>query len=125
MNQNPVGWFEIYVHDLDRAKRFYETVFAVELNKMDSPVPDVELYGFPSDMNAGGAPGAIVKMSDCSPSGNGTIVYFSCNDCATEASRIESAGGKIQKPKTPIGQYGFMVLAIDTEGNVIGLHSMS
>jgi predicted enzyme related to lactoylglutathione lyase len=24
---NPVGWFEIYVDDMPRAKAFYETVF--------------------------------------------------------------------------------------------------
>lgn len=31
MNHNPVGWFEIYVQDMDRAKRFYELVFQVKL----------------------------------------------------------------------------------------------
>lgn len=87
-------------------------------------MPELELLGFPSDMQAGGASGARVKKSACSPSGNGTIVYFSCEDCSTEASRVESAGGRIQKLRVSIGQYGFMVLAFDTEGNVFGLHSM-
>ena len=27
MNSNPVGWFEIYVQDMNRAKAFYESVF--------------------------------------------------------------------------------------------------
>jgi len=124
MNRNPVGWFEIYVQDIGRANRFYSAVLGVELTKMDSPLSEIELHGFPSDMDAGGASGAIVKKSDCSPSGNGVIVYFSCEDCAVEASRVEAAGGKIQKPKESIGPYGFIALAIDTEGNVFGLHSM-
>ncbi len=34
------------------------------------------------------------------------------------------AGGRIQRDKMSIGQYGFIALAIDTEGNMIGLHSM-
>lgn len=125
MNRNPVGWFEIYVHDMDRAQKFYETVLATELTKLDSPVPDeLELLAFPSDMQAGGASGALVKSAECTPSGNGTLVYFSCEDCATEASRVESAGGSLQKPKMSIGPYGFMALAVDTEGNAFGLHSM-
>ena len=36
-NVNPVVWFEIYVDDLDRAKKFYETVFQLELNEMPMP----------------------------------------------------------------------------------------
>ena len=27
MSANPVGWFEIYVQDINRAKAFYEAVF--------------------------------------------------------------------------------------------------
>ena len=54
---------------------------------------------------------------------SGTIVYFSCTDCGVEASRIEAAGGKVQMPKSPIGQYGFIALGIDTEGNCFGLHN--
>jgi uncharacterized protein len=30
-NVNPVGWFDIYVSNLDRAKKFYETVFNTTL----------------------------------------------------------------------------------------------
>jgi len=36
MRNNPVGWFEIYVDDMPRAKRFYEAVFGVPLTKLDS-----------------------------------------------------------------------------------------
>ncbi|TWU42570.1 hypothetical protein Poly41_08670 [Novipirellula artificiosorum] len=42
---------------------------------------------------------------------------------ATEASRVESAGGKIQKGKVSLAPYGFMVLAVDTESNIFGVHS--
>ena len=126
MNRNPVGWFEIYVQDMHRAKKFYETVFGVELMKLDSPdeVSGIEMQAFPMDMEAGGASGALAKMEGCPSGGMGTLVYFSCDDCATEASRVEGAGGTICKPKMAIGQYGFIVLVTDTEGNMIGLHSM-
>lgn len=75
------------------------------------------------DMTTTGAAGALVKMEDC-PSGGGTLVYFSCADCATEASRVVASGGRVMKPKLSIGEWGFIALIFDTEGNVIGLHSM-
>jgi len=124
MNRNPVGWFEIYVQDMDRAKKFYEEVLRVELMKLESPNPEIEMQAFPMDMEAGGASGALAKMEGCPSGGMGTLVYFSCNDCANEASRVKAAGGHICKPKMPIGQYGFIALVKDTEGNMIGLHSM-
>lgn len=34
------------------------------------------------------------------------------------------AGGRIEREKFSIGEYGFIALAIDTEGNMFGLHSM-
>ena len=57
--------------------------------------------------------------------GNSTIVYFSCADCAVEAARVAPAGGRVQQEKMSIGEYGFIVLAVDTEGNMFGLHSMA
>jgi uncharacterized protein len=124
MNRNPVGWFEIYVQDMDRAKKFYEAVLQVELMKLESPDPEIEMQAFPMNMEAGGASGALAKMEGCPSGGMGTLVYFSCEDCANEASRVEVAGGKVGKPKMSIGQYGFIALVNDTEGNMIGLHSM-
>jgi predicted enzyme related to lactoylglutathione lyase len=51
-------------------------------------------------------------------------VYFMSDDCAVEARRVEQAGGRIERDKQSIGEYGFIVLAVDTEGNMFGLHSM-
>lgn len=124
MQPNPVVWFEIYVQDLQRAKRFYEAVFQVKLEKLDSPAPDVEMLSFPMQQNAAGAAGALCKMPGYTP-GAGTIIYFACTDCAVEESRVAKAGGRVEKPKMSIGQYGAISLVIDTEGNMIGLHSMS
>jgi predicted enzyme related to lactoylglutathione lyase len=51
-------------------------------------------------------------------------VYFRCDDCAVEAKRAAASGGRVMKDKFGIGQYGFIALAFDTEGNLFGLHSM-
>ena len=122
MANNPVGWFEIYVQDMDRAKRFYEAVFSVQLERLESS--DIEMWAFPMQPDWPGAPGSLVKMEGFPSGGNSTIVYFTCSDCAIEANRAAESGGRIFKAKFSIGQHGFIALVLDTEGNMIGLHSL-
>lgn len=122
MAQNPVGWFEIYVQELERARKFYQSVLQTKLERLNSP--GMEMWAFPMNMERSGASGALVKMPGFPSGGNSTLVYFSCVDCAAEAGRVLKAGGRIQKEKFSIGEYGFIALAIDTEGNMFGLHSM-
>lgn len=119
---NPVGWFEIYVQDMVRAKTFYEAVLGVQLSRLDSP--GMDMMAFPMDSAAYGASGALVHMPGFASGANSVLVYFSCTDCAVEAARAVGAGGRIQKEKTSIGQFGFIALVFDTEGNMVGLHSM-
>ena len=119
---NPVGWFEIYVNDMPRAKAFYEAVFGRTLTSLASP--GIEMWAFPMGEQTYGASGALVCMPGFPAGGNSVLVYFSCADCAVEAAKAVQAGGKVQREKMSIGQYGFIVLVSDTEGNMIGLHSM-
>ncbi len=125
MMKNPIGWFEIYVQEMDRAKAFYESVFGVQLTRLESP--GIEMWGFPMEQNSTGASGSLVKMPGFPPGGessNSVLVYFMCDDCAVEADKAVQAGGRLQKAKMSIGQYGHIALVVDTEGNMIGLHSM-
>ena len=124
---NPVGWFEIYVNDMDRARKFYENVLQIGLEPLPMPeeaMQNLQMMAFPFDETVAGASGALVKTDGFPGGGGATIVYFSCDDCANEESRVESAGGKIEKSKMSIGEYGFITLAVDTEGNMIGFHSL-
>jgi predicted enzyme related to lactoylglutathione lyase len=98
MANNPVAWFEIYIDDLARAKQFYESVLGVNLDVLSDPNDtSVEMFSFPSDMEKYGASGALVKMDGFTAGGNSTLIYFSCADCAIEESRVEAAGGRIQR----------------------------
>ena len=125
MNYNPVVWFEIYVDEMDRAVKFYESVLGITLENLNDPNDTgIIMRSFPSDMEKSGASGALVKMEGFSAGCNSTLVYFSCDDCAIEESKVEASGGRIQKPKMPIGEYGFISLVVDSEGNMFGLHSM-
>ena len=121
-NTNPFRWVEIYVQDMNRAKKFYETVLKVSFERL--PTPEGEMWSFPMVQDAPGAAGALIKMQGMPSGGNSVIVYFACDDCAVEAKRVLQADGKIHREKFSIGQHGFIALAIDTEGNMFGLHSM-
>ncbi len=121
---NAVGWFEIYVSDMDRAKKFYEGVFERQTRSLWDSTEDFEMWGFDSDMSIYGASGALVRMKGMEPGRNSILIYFSCEDCSVEESRVESFGGKVEKSKFSIGEYGFISMVIDTEGNMIGLHSL-
>ena len=127
MKSNPVVWFEIYVQDMARARAFYETVFQGKLENLPNPNsdegPQMEMCMFPMNPESGGAMGTLVKMEGM-PSGGSTLVYFGCDDCAVEESRVKAAGGRIDRSKFSIGEHGFISLVVDTEGNTIGLHSM-
>lgn len=122
MAKNPVGWFEIYVDDMERAKKFYQDVLKVEFQSLESP--DIEMWAFPMEREGIGSAGSLVHMDGFKAGGNSVLVYFMSDDCAVEEARVVPAGGKIQKTKFSIGQYGFITLAVDTEGNMFGIHSM-
>lgn len=127
-SKNPIVWFEIYVDDLDRSKKFYESVLGLELSELPTPSDiqeQMKMLAFPMEMNEDGASGALVKMNSIKAGGNSTIVYFRSEDCAIEEGKIESAGGKVLQSKQSLGEYGFMILASDTEGNMFGVHSQS
>jgi predicted enzyme related to lactoylglutathione lyase len=99
MKGNPVAWFEIYVQDMDRAKRFYESVFQVTLQKLNAPFAGVELWAFPADMSSYGTGGALVKMDGFPSGGNATLVYFHCNDCAVEEGVLRVPAGMFNDPR--------------------------
>ncbi len=125
--KNVINWFEIYTSDFSRAKRFYAEVF--KFNLKDLPMSSdrhaqMEYAIFPGDENGIGANGALVKIDQVKPGNGGILVYFSSEEINDELGRVEAAGGKIIRPKLNIGEFGFIALIEDTEGNMIGLHSM-
>lgn len=125
-NRNPIGWFEIYVQDMERAKEFYQSVFQCTMEALPVPDPDLEMWVFPGMgcEDQPGCSGALCKMKDKDSGTGGTIVYFNCEDCAEQEARVVPAGGRIHFGKISIGDYGHIALVVDPDGNMIGLHSM-
>ena len=83
----------------------------------------MEYAVFPNAENNEGASGALVKIDEAKPGIGGTLVYFATEEINAELSRVVAAGGKIIRPKFQVGDFGFIALIEDTEGNMIGLHS--
>jgi predicted enzyme related to lactoylglutathione lyase len=124
MEQNLIGWVEIPVTDMDRAKAFYEAVFRLEIEV--HPFGELVMGWFPYAQGKEGASGSLVRHRDAyKPSEtHGPVIYFSCQDLQEELDRVEAAGGHILQPKTQIAEdIGFMALFRDPEGNRIALHS--
>ncbi|MBL0183915.1 MAG: VOC family protein [Chitinophagaceae bacterium] len=119
---NAINWFEIPVVDISRAKKFYETIFEIQMEEME--MPGMKYAMFPFDPMLGKIAGGLAQSPMHTPSSTGSIIYLNANpDLQNVLDRIENAGGKATMPKTSIGQYGFMAFFIDTEGNTMALHS--
>ena len=118
---NPVNWFEIPVNDLERARRFYESVLDVEL--AENEMGPLKMAWFPMAPGAPGAAGTLVEGSGYTPSHSGTLVYFHVDDIESTLAKIDGSGGKTLTPKTGIGEYGFIAHFEDSEGNRVALHS--
>jgi uncharacterized protein len=121
---NAIGWFDMYVEDMDRAADFYEAVFQQRLEPIGDPTGETVMRSFSANMNAYGAAGALVKAPHARPGPGGTMIYFSVDDCAVEEARVVAAGGAVARSKFSIGQFGWVALCIDTEENMFGLSSM-
>jgi predicted enzyme related to lactoylglutathione lyase len=119
---NTLNWFEIPVTDFERATKFYETIFDIKMPAMD--FGGFRMGMFPSNPGNGKLSGAIVKGEYYVPSQQGSLVYLNGDpDLSVALGKVEAAGGKIMRPKTQIGEFGFMAVIIDTEGNAVALHS--
>ena len=123
MKHNMVGWFEIPVTNMERAKTFYNAVFNVEIQVQD--FGGTLMGWFPFVEGKLGASGSLIQNDAYTPSeSKGVLIYFSSEDVNTEINRVEAVGGKIVQPKTQISpDIGYMALFIDCEGNRIALHS--
>jgi predicted enzyme related to lactoylglutathione lyase len=125
IQHNVVGWFEIPVKDMDRAIKFYESVFGFKL--LRNQMGPLDMAWFPGVEGSMGSAGSLVRFPDAyKPSPDGVLIYFtaSSGDLSTELSRVQAAGGKVLQPKRLITEeIGYMGIFVDSEGNRIAIHS--
>lgn len=122
MKNNALNWFEIFVADFDRAKAFYEKILGSELTPVGADGCQMAIFPYAS---AEGVGGAITKMEGFGPGAGGTLIYLNVEGELDEVlKRIPEAGGKVIRDRMAIPPHGFIGIFHDTEGNVVGLHSM-
>jgi uncharacterized protein len=121
--ENSLNWFEISVTDIGRAKKFYEKIFGIEMQKQE--MMGMQMAFFPSDNMTEKVSGGLVQGSMHKPSTDGAKIYLNGNpDLSDALSKVEAAGGKVVMPKTKISdEVGYMAFFSDTEGNTVALHS--
>ncbi len=120
---NALNWFEISVSDIERAKKFYEEILGISMEGQE--MMGMKMAYFPADMMNGKVGGGICESPFHKPSADGAKIYLNGNpDLATVLGNVEAAGGQVTMPKTKISdEIGFMAFFMDTEGNLVGLHS--
>jgi len=116
-------WFEIPVLDLDRAQDFYEAVLGTPLRREGDGQHSMAL--FPSEGD--GVGGCLaVSCGGLTPTPAGTVVYLSTSSMDDVLSRVPAAGGQVAVAKTALPEnWGYCAHITDTEGNRVGLHSVS
>ncbi len=124
--KHAISWFEIPATNIDRAQKFYESIFEIQLQNMDFGT--TKMRAFPLDDPMDGVGGTIIDSGGFhKPSlTDGPLIYLNGNpDVNVILHRVEKAGGKVMVPKTEISpEYGFMAIFQDIEGNRIALHSV-
>lgn len=124
---NVLTWFEIPVSDIDRAKKFYETILDIKMIKQGDGEDEGVFFPFNANIvqaTSGRVTGVLAKSSKNAPSDKGTVVYINASpSIQTVLDKVVPAGGKIIEPKQLFGPVGFIATILDSEGNKIGLHS--
>jgi len=125
-NTNSVNWVEIPAVDINRAKKFYETIFGISMSDPQEMM-GTKMSMFPYNPGAGKVAGGICQGEFYKPSSDGALVYLNANpDMQPVIDKIEKAGGKVLMPKTQITpEIGHMAFFMDSEGNRMALHSQN
>jgi uncharacterized protein len=117
---HPVYYFEIPVTDMNRAIRFYESLFGVSLTR--DVVDGYEMALFPFEEGSAGATGALAKGDVYVPSKQGAIVYFHVDDIKATVANAAALGQPILYPVKDVGANGLVAEIQDSEGNRLALN---
>ena len=117
------NWIEIPVSDMNRAIKFYSDIFGYdEMSTMN--MGGAEMAFFPMKTQEG-VGGALVYGEGYKPTKEGVQVYFACGEnLQVPLDKVKAAGGVVIIPKTLIREdIGYFAKIMDSEGNIVNLHS--
>jgi len=118
--KHAITWFEIPTHDIERAARFYESVFETTLwRETVAGVPHAIF-----SVEDGGITGALVSRAPTQPGSLGVVVYLACVSVDRALERVRGAGGDVVMPATILDNIGVVAAIRDLDQNTIGLHAL-
>ena len=122
-----IVYFEIPADDVDRAKRFYNSLLGWKIEPTQVSIPEMASLQY-QDIKTGDANEVTPMGGTLSMGGmykrqmNEPIVnYVMVDDIDEKIAIVEKLGGKIVVPKRELESVGQFVIIQDTEGNVIAL----
>ncbi len=119
---NAVNWFQIPAADFARAQKFYGAVLGSKFSDQSNAMGKHAFF-MHGDEFAGGE---VVQGQGLAPSDKGVMLYLNAPEGVDAAlAKVPAAGGKVVMPRTDISPHGFIAWLRDTEGNTVGLHSMT
>lgn len=115
-----IVWFEVPADDLNRAKKFYQSMFGWKFAKLPAAINDywhIDTGGPDASPDGGMMP----RMHAQQPITN----YVSVPSVSKAAVKVEKLGGTVCKPKTAVPGMGYFAICLDTEGNTFALWEMN
>jgi len=112
--------FEIHADDLDRAQRFYETMFGWTFTAV--PASDYRLI---ATGEGPGIDGGMMQRRGPPPGGgeplNSWVCTLDVDNVDAAVAKAEAGGGSVALPKMAITGVGWLAYIKDSEGNILGL----
>ncbi|OGC80764.1 hypothetical protein A2943_02690 [Candidatus Adlerbacteria bacterium RIFCSPLOWO2_01_FULL_51_16] len=132
---NRVVHFEIQADDLDRAQKFYESVFGWKFIEtgpgfggyrivVTGPGPDEIVKGKVTMENVGINGGLMKRNAPLPPDGhspNAFTCIVAVDDIDAYIAKADAAGAKPQTEKMNVPGVGLLRYYKDTEGNIFGM----
>ena len=116
----PIGWFEIFVSDVEKAKDFYGDLFGWEYKLAEGGQSEYWTI-FTGENSIGGG---FMKKTSSEQGSQGVVFYIEVNDIEATLNSAVEKGGKIETAKTLISPTsGYFALLRDLDNNIIGLWS--
>lgn len=109
--------FDLPAEDLKRAASFYGKLFGWKFERMPGPI---DYYGIVT-YDEKGRPSLGGGMGKRNEWDTGITNYVGVTSIEDTLKGLTELGGKVVLPRTEVGEFGYLALCLDTEGNKFGL----
>lgn len=113
---NPFVHAELNTTDVDKAKKFYSSVFDWKLEEM--PMPEIGNYTI---VSVGEGTGGGIMKQMIPGAGSAWMPYVGVQDVKASTKKATALGAKVLKDVTEVPNMGWFSILTDPTGAVLGL----